>query len=144
MGERYYSLLYGLLGLHNFVFLFFSSLSCLPNYHPSSISNPCSLFSLIIVTSMYMCLFISKYNLRSLYNVTHISVFRFNHWSANPWGRLIFPTFGIPDLPVVLYVGLRPCGFFPCILSCLLMSLLSSCLGGHVGETFIGTLSDII
>lgn len=48
----------------------------------------------------------------------------------------------IPDLsillfPIVLCIGVRYCGLSIFILTCLsLMSLLSSCLGNHVGESY--------
>ena len=51
-------------------------------------------------------------------------------------GKNISPTLHIPQLPLVLSVGLKPPGLSPVHLSVsFVASLFSSCLGNHVGGT---------
>lgn len=50
-------------------------------------------------------------------------------------GKGCFSCFGIPPLPAVLLLGLRPDGLSPSTLPCPLLSLFGSYLGSHVGET---------
>jgi hypothetical protein len=62
------------------------------------------------------CIYISKYNLIRLYNVTCIDNFRADHLVSDnqlmysPLGKAISPTLGISSWPVVLCVELRPRG----------------------------------
>ena len=87
---------------------------------------------------MHICIdiYISKYNLSSLYNATCMYVFRADRLALGSQlvcslsGKTTSPTPVFPQLPVVLRVELRRHGLSPSTLACSLLSF-SSCLGNH-------------
>lgn len=125
---------------------FFSSLQILHITLPEFLRIFFAFFRKFLMHA-YMHLYIHRYNnpkydLSSPFNITLMCVLDLTlwHWTAN-WCTL--PREGPPlqlyCLPSFVY-GWGLGNFSPCSLACMLVSLLSSCLGSRVGEAL---LSDI-
>lgn len=74
---------------------------------------------LFLYVCMYVHIYISKCNILCLYNVTGIYIFKVDHLFVldsqlvcSSLGKAISPTCSISLLPLVLWVGLWPCGLF--------------------------------